>query len=81
MNFFAHAWVARHLRREPAFLLGAMLPDFATMCRARLGEITHETLAEGIAEHHATDEAFHAGETFMRLCREVAARLGTIFYS
>lgn len=75
MNFFAHSFVARRVRRDPAFLLGAMLPDFATMSVARLGVITHADLREGIAEHHRTDEAFHAGATFVALCQDVAARL------
>lgn len=75
VNFFAHAWIARHLHREPAFLLGAMLPDFATMCGARLGDSTHPWLSRGIAEHHATDEAFHSSATFEKICREIRAQL------
>lgn len=75
MNFFAHLVVARRRRREPAFLLGAMLPDFATMCAARLGRIEHALLADGVAEHHRTDEAFHGGATFLSLCRDTAGRL------
>ncbi len=75
MNFFAHLVVARRSRRDPAFLFGAMLPDFATMCGARLGKIEHGALAEGVAEHHQTDEAFHGGATFLALCRETSTRL------
>jgi acyl carrier protein phosphodiesterase len=75
MNFFAHLALARRLRRDPAFLLGAMLPDFATMCGARLGEIAHLGIAAGVAEHHRTDDAFHGGATFLALCRETASRL------
>jgi acyl carrier protein phosphodiesterase len=75
VNFFAHLVVARRSRRDPAFLFGAMLPDFATMCGARLGKIEHGALADGVAEHHQTDEAFHGGATFLTLCRETSTRL------
>lgn len=75
MNFFAHLVVARRVRREPGFLLGAMLPDFATMSGSRLGTIGHAELAAGIAEHHHTDDAFHNGALFLALCRETGARL------
>jgi acyl carrier protein phosphodiesterase len=75
VNFFAHLVVARRRRRDPAFLFGAMLPDFATMCGARLGPIEGGALADGVAEHHHTDDAFHGGATFLALCRETAARL------
>jgi acyl carrier protein phosphodiesterase len=75
VNFYAHLWVARRRAREPAFLLGAMLPDFATMCGARLTRAAHVELASGIEEHHRTDDAFHAGATFLALCRDTGARL------
>ncbi len=75
MNFFAHAHIARRARREPAFILGAMLPDFATMCGARLGVIAHAEIGAGIAEHHRTDEAFHGGASFVAICRDTGARL------
>ena len=75
MNFFSHLVIARGVRRDPAFLLGAMLPDFATMSGSRLGAITHPELALGVAEHHATDEAFHGGARFVAICRDVGARL------
>lgn len=75
MNFFAHLVVARRVRRDPGFLLGAMLPDFATMSGTRLGVITHEEIAAGVAEHHHTDEAFHGIESFVAICRDVGARL------
>lgn len=75
MNFFAHLVVARRERREPAYLLGAMLPDFATMSATRLGTQGHQGLALGVAEHHRTDEAFHASESFVAICREMGARL------
>ena len=75
MNFFSHLVIARGVRRDPAFLLGAMLPDFATMSGSRLGAISHPEIAAGVAEHHATDEAFHGGASFVAICRDVGARL------
>jgi hypothetical protein len=66
MNFFSHAWVAARIRTDPAFVLGAMLPDLATMLGARLELPADPTLAAGVRFHHATDAAFHASEGFQR---------------
>jgi hypothetical protein len=59
VNFFGHALVATWQSGSPAFALGAMLPDFATMCRSRAQVVGHIDLAAGVAWHHATDRAFH----------------------
>ena len=67
MNFFGHAAVACWRSSEPAFVLGAMLPDFAGMVRVRLPESEHPELASGIAFHHATDEVFHDCPSFREL--------------
>ncbi len=75
MNFFAHLVVARRLDRDPSFLLGAMLPDFASMSASRLAEITEPTLAAGVKEHYRTDEAFHGGDRFVALCVDAGPRL------
>ncbi|MBX7194398.1 MAG: hypothetical protein K1X94_20250 [Sandaracinaceae bacterium] len=75
MNFFAHLVVARRVERDPAFLLGAMLPDFATMSGARLAATAHPVLGAGIAEHHRTDDAFHATPTFIALASDMGTRL------
>ena len=69
MNFYGHAVVAAWRRAEPAFVLGAMLPDFATMIRARPPESGHEAIEQGIAFHHETDEVFHRNPTFLDLSR------------
>jgi acyl carrier protein phosphodiesterase len=45
------------------------------MCGTRLGKIEHVVLADGVAEHHLTDDAFHGGATFVALSRETAERL------
>ncbi|MCZ7683695.1 MAG: hypothetical protein M5U28_34970 [Sandaracinaceae bacterium] len=54
-------------------MLGAMLPDFASMSRARLFGAEDAVVAAGIALHHATDDAFHGGAL---LPRAVRARRG-----
>lgn len=68
MNFFGHAVVASWTSRSPAFLLGAMVPDFCSIVRARLLEVTHDEIAAGVAHHHATDAIFHDAPTFLELC-------------
>ncbi len=74
MNFFGHAVIAR--RKEAArndvraeFVLGAMLPDFASMLGARPPQATGSVLAEGMRFHHATDDAFHGSESFLEFSR------------
>ncbi len=67
MNFFGHATVAEWLSADPRWVLGAMLPDFASMCRARLRGAGDAVVAAGIALHHATDDAFHNAPTFLSL--------------
>jgi len=81
VNFFGHAAIASvDPRPEAATTLGAMLPDFATMCGVRL--IAHEpdaaptdALRRGIALHHATDAVFHAAPPVVALMRELDERL------
>ena len=59
MNFFGHVVAASWVSAEPAFGLGSMLPDFASMIGARLRASSHVTTKEGIDWHHTTDAAFH----------------------
>ena len=76
MNYFGHAAVASwRPDASGATALGAMLPDFATMCRGRLAEPADATVAEGVALHHATDAAFHRLPPVLALMRELDARL------
>lgn len=76
VNFIGHATVALWTRSEPTFVLGSMLPDFASMVGVRLartsegGPETSEPLTQGIALHHRTDEVFHAAPAFTRLQQE-----------
>ena len=73
MNFFGHAAVASWSTDSPAVLLGAMVPDFATMSGARLAtDGDHEPdLARGIAIHHATDATFHRLPVVTALMRDL----------
>ncbi len=76
MNFFGHAAVASwHAGATGATALGAMLPDFATMCRGRLAEPSDAGVAAGIELHHATDAAFHRLPVVLGLMRELDGRL------
>jgi hypothetical protein len=75
VNFFSHAAVARRFSEEPEFVLGAMLPDFASMLGTRLGASGHPTLARGVRFHHLTDHAFHELSAFQTETRAALAEL------
>ncbi|HTR52527.1 MAG TPA: hypothetical protein VMJ10_17555 [Kofleriaceae bacterium] len=75
MNFFGHAAVASWSGESGARALGSMLPDFATMCRARLAPADDAGVAAGIELHHATDAAFHTLPPVLALMRELDDRL------
>ncbi len=75
MNFFSHAAVARRFSAEPEFVLGAMLPDFASMLGARLPPVSHPTLERGVDFHHLTDRIFHDLTSFQALTREAHGAL------
>jgi hypothetical protein len=77
LNFLGHALLATWKRPEPLFVLGAMLPDFASMMGARLAPHTAATtpLGQGITFHHATDDVFHASPVFLGLMQDTMDRL------
>jgi acyl carrier protein phosphodiesterase len=75
MNFFAHAVVASQQNQEARFVLGAMLPDFASMASLRLMAVHDTDLAEGVALHHETDRRFHACAPFRALCESALNEL------
>ncbi len=75
MNFFGHAAVASWQTRDPGFVLGSMLPDFATMIRARPPGAGHADMQAGVRLHHATDEVFHDAAAFRELSGEALAFL------
>lgn len=75
VNFFGHAAVASWHADDGGWLLGAMLPDFASMIGARLDAQPNPRLAAGVAHHHATDAAFHHAPAVVGLMRDAEARL------
>lgn len=78
MNFIGHATIALWTRNEPAFVLGSMLPDFATMASTRLPREAGRgsgPLAEGIALHLRTDDVFHCAPVFTGLLQETLDEL------
>jgi acyl carrier protein phosphodiesterase len=81
VNYFGHAAVASWSELgepSPGRSLGAMLPDFATMCGARLAEPTDPAIAAGIALHHRTDSVFHQAAPVLASMRELDARLDAL---
>jgi hypothetical protein len=77
VNFFGHALVAGRERDDPAFVLGSMMPDLASMVGRRLVAVADRGLAEGVAFHHRTDTAFHASPGFLLLCRTARKELSS----
>jgi hypothetical protein len=75
VNYFGHAAVASWTDSSPGTVLGAMLPDFATMSRTRLAEPTDAAITRGIAMHHQADGAFHPLPVVLGLMRELDGRL------
>jgi hypothetical protein len=75
VNFFAHAYVALWRRRDPPFVLGAMLPDFSGMLGVGMISASDPELAAGIEYHHATDAAFHRAPLFLALCAQAVSDL------
>jgi hypothetical protein len=75
VNFFGHAAIASWSAPAPGVVLGAMLPDFATMCGGRIETAHDEAVARGIALHHATDAVFHQLPVVTALMRELDEQL------
>ncbi len=78
MNYFGHALVASWRAASPPVVLGAMLPDFSSMCRAKLAPVQAAEIEAGLALHHATDAAFHDLPAVVGLMRELDARLAAL---
>ncbi|MCA9610681.1 MAG: hypothetical protein KC619_34035 [Myxococcales bacterium] len=70
MNFFGHAAVAGWTSDDPRWVFGSMLPDFASMCRARVEAVRDPDVRRGVELHHRTDDVFHAAPTFLDLQRD-----------
>lgn len=75
VNFFGHAAVASWRVGRGGLPLGAMLPDFSTMCGSRIVGAADADVASGIALHHQTDAVFHQLPAATALMRELDQRL------
>jgi hypothetical protein len=75
VNFFGHARVAVWVSIDPTFVLGAMLPDFATMSASKLPAQVSLAFDAGIAHHHDADQIFHDSPAFIGLTRRAYAAL------
>src|SRR5437763_4254242 len=65
MNFLGHAAVARRHDDDPAFVLGAVLPDLLPMAGIRLTrDDVPAPVAAGWRSHHHADAAFHESMAF-----------------
>jgi len=70
MNYFGHTVLAVRYGGDRAFVLGAMLPDFAAMIRARPPRVDHVDIDSGMRFHWRTDEVFHRSAAFRQLTRQ-----------
>jgi hypothetical protein len=75
VNFFGHSVLAVRRSADPAFVLGSMLPDFATMIRARAPGTEHADIESGMQFHWRTDEVFHRSPAFLALTRQAVVWL------
>ncbi len=76
MNLLAHMAVARAVRDEAPYLLGAALPDLASPVRCRLTEPSGvDALDAGIRLHHRTDAVFHGLGWFLDLQASIGSAL------
>ncbi len=76
MNLGAHVTVAAALGADPWVHLGSALPDIATIGGFRmLPGSGYGKVGDGIALHHATDEAFHSHAWFLMHQKQVFDQL------
>jgi hypothetical protein len=80
VNFFALALIAARRREQPAWILGSMVPDLASMAGLRLQTVSNpgrlgRLLAEGVDFHHRCDDAFHGAPIFVELMDAAHAEL------
>jgi len=75
VNFFGHTVLAVRRSADPAFVLGSMLPDFATMIGARPPSTAHAAIDSGMQFHWRTDEIFHRSPAFLALTRQAVVWL------
>ncbi|HEV7761573.1 MAG TPA: hypothetical protein VGO78_21350 [Acidimicrobiales bacterium] len=80
MNFLGHTHVALASGDDPIYVLGAVLPDLASMARVRIDRARSGggALHEGIRCHIETDAAFHAHPVFRRGAAAIRADLAPL---
>ena len=71
MNFYAHAILSAETGACPRFVLGSMVPDFATMVGSRLPRFQDPVLQAGVDHHQAVDRVFHTAPLFLQHMRRV----------
>jgi hypothetical protein len=79
MNFLGHTHVALATDDHPLYVLGAVLPDLASMAGVRIDRVRSDgPLHQGIRNHIDTDAVFHAHELFRSGSAAVRADLGPL---
>ena len=73
MNYFGHTVLAVRWGGTRAFVLGSMLPDFASMIGARPPRTDHVDIDSGMRFHWKTDDAFHQAPAFQQLTHQAVA--------
>jgi len=69
MNYFGHVSLACQFNHAAEFLLGAALPDFASMLGCTVPGCSHALVTQGLVFHRVTDDVFHQLPTFETLVR------------
>jgi len=67
VNFFGHLALARRVDEDPAFLLGAMVPDLLRMGGVAAEPVTSPKVAAGQRHHLEVDARFHDNAAFTAL--------------
>jgi hypothetical protein len=67
VNWYAHAVLAERRSRAPLCVLGAMLPDLASVLRVRVVPPSGGDLALGLRLHGEADARFHFAPEFLAL--------------
>jgi hypothetical protein len=79
VNFLGHTHVALAVDDDPVYVLGAVLPDLASMARVRIDRVrTGDRLHEGIRCHIDADAAFHAHPLFRQGSAAIRTDVGAL---
>lgn len=76
MNFFAHALLADRRSADTRWVIGSMVPDFASMAGMRVVGVEGDAqLERGVDFHHRSDDAFHGAPIFVELMEDARVEL------